>query len=109
QKNVSKLTKLQATLEDSKNSDEYRIIGDLLYSNLHLIKKGMKHVELDNYYDNTKIMIDLDEKLSPKENAQKYYNKYQKAKNSINILNEQIELTKKEIEYFDSLLTLMDN
>ena len=32
----------------------------------------MKHVELDNYYDNTKIMIDLDEKLSPKENAQKY-------------------------------------
>lgn len=39
-KNVSKLTKLQATLEDSKNSDEYRIIGDLLYSNLHLIKRN---------------------------------------------------------------------
>ncbi len=69
----------------------------------------MKHIELDNYYDNTKIMIDLDEKLSPKANAQKYYNKYQKAKNSINVLNEQINLTKKEIEYFDSLLTLMDN
>ena len=44
QKNVSKLIKLQATLEDSKNSEEYRIIGDLLYSNLHLIKKGMKPV-----------------------------------------------------------------
>lgn len=109
QKNISKLTKLHATLDDSKNSDEYRIIGDLLYSNLHLLKKGMRHVELDNYYDNTKIMIDLDEKLDPKANAQKYYNKYQKAKNSINVLNEQINLTKKEIEYFDSLLTLMDN
>lgn len=109
QKNITKLSKLQATLESSKNSDEYRIIGDLLYSNLHLLKKGMKHIELDNYYDNTKIMIDLDEKLSPKANAQKYYNKYQKAKNSINVLNEQINLTKKEIEYFDSLLTLMDN
>lgn len=56
----------------------------------------MKHIELDNYYDNTKIMIDLDEKLSPKANAQKYYNKYQKAKNSINVLNEQINLTKKK-------------
>lgn len=109
QKNVTKLSKLQATLEDSKNSDEYRIIGDLLYSNLHLLKKGMKHIELDNYYDDTKIMIDLDERLSPKDNAQRYYNKYQKAKNSINVLNEQIDLTKKEIDYFDSLLTLMDN
>lgn len=39
QKNVNKLAKLEATLEDSKNSDEYRIIGDLLYSNLHLLKK----------------------------------------------------------------------
>lgn len=95
-KNVTKLSKLQATLEDSKNSDEYRIIGDLLYSNLNLLKKGMKHIELDNYYDNSKIMIDLDERLNPKANAQKYYNKYQKAKNSINVLNEQINLTKKK-------------
>lgn len=109
QKNISKLTKLQTTLKDSQNSDEYRIIGDLLYSNLHLLKKGMKHIELDNYYDNTKIMVDLDEKLDPKANAQKYYNKYQKAKNSINVLKEQINITQKEIEYFDSLLTLMDN
>ena len=109
QKNVTKLAKLESTLEDSNNSDEYRIIGDLLYSNLHLLKKGMRHVELDNYYDGSKIMVDLDEKLDPKSNAQKYYNKYQKAKNSINVLHEQIDLTKKEIEYFDSLLTLMDN
>lgn len=109
QKNVNKLAKLEATLDDSKNSDEYRIIGDLLYSNLHLIKKGMRHIELDNYYDGTKIMVDLDEKLDPKANAQKYYNKYQKAKNSINVLNEQIDLTKKEINYFDSLITLMNN
>lgn len=109
QKNISKLAKLEASLHDSKNSDEYRIIGDLLYSNLHYIKKGMKHIELDNYYNNTKIMVDLDEKLDPKANAQRYYNKYQKAKSSIIYLNEQINLTKKEIDYFDSLLTLMEN
>lgn len=109
QKNTNKLIKLEATLDDSKNSDEYRIIGDLLYSNLHLLKKGMRHVELDNYYDGSKIMVDLDERLDPKANAQKYYNKYQKAKNSINVLKEQIELTKQEINYFDSLITLMNN
>lgn len=108
-KNISKLDKLEQTLFNSENSDEYRIIGDLLFSNLHLLTKGLKHIELDNYYDDTKIMIDLDPKLDGKDNAKKYYSKYQKAKNSISILHVQIDLTKQEIEYFDSLLTLMNN
>lgn len=108
QKNKTKLKKLESTLIDSQNSDDYRIKGDLLYSSLHLIQKGMSHIVVDNYYSNTKLDITLDPKLEPKANAQKYYQKYQKAKNSINILKEQIELTKKEIEYFDSLLTSME-
>ena len=83
QKNTSKLKKLKATLEDSHNSDDYRIKGDLLYASLHLIQQGMTHVVVDNYQ------------------------KYQKAKNSINVLLEQIDLTEKEIEYFDSLITAM--
>ena len=103
----AKLKKLKATLDDSHNSDDYRIKGDLLYASLHLIQKGMTHVEVDNYYDNTKLDITLDPKLDPKANAQKYYQKYQKAKNSINVLLEQIDLTEKEIEYFDSLITAM--
>ena len=45
-----------------------------------------------------------------KEMLKRYYNKYQKAKNAFNILHEQINLTKKEITYFDSLLiALMEN
>lgn len=108
-KNISKLEKLEQTLYTSTNSDEYRIIGDLLFSHLSILKKGMQHITLDNYYDNTKITIALDPKLDPKQNAKKYYHKYQKAKNSISIVNEQIVLTKKEIEYFDGLLTLLTN
>ena len=107
QKNTTKLKKLKATLEDSENSDDYRIKGDLLYASLHLMQKGMTSVEVDNYYDNTKLKITLDPKLDPKANAQKYYQKYQKAKNSINVLHQQIELTEKEIDYFDSLITAM--
>lgn len=109
QKNCTKLEKLKNTLEDSCHSDDYRIKGDLLYSSLHFMKKGMNHIEVDNYYDGTKMLIELDPKLDPKANAQKYYNKYQKAKNSINILLEQIDLTEKEIDYFDSLLTAMQD
>lgn len=107
QKNTTKLKKLKATLEDSENSDDYRIKGDLLYASLHLMQKGMTSVEVDNYYDNTKMKIALDPKLDPKANAQKYYQKYQKAKNSIDVLHQQIELTEKEIDYFDSLMTAM--
>ena len=107
QKNTTKLKKLKATLEDSENSDDYRIKGDLLYASLHLMQKGMTSVEVDNYYDNTKMKIALDPKLDPKANAQKYYQKYQKAKNSIDVLHQQIELTEKEIDYFDSLITAM--
>lgn len=107
QKNVLKLKKLQNTLDDSQNSDDYRIKGDLLYASLHLIQKGMTHVVVDNYYDGSQMDILLDPKLDGKANAQKYYQKYQKAKNSIDVLKEQIELTKKEIDYFDSLLTAM--
>ncbi len=109
QKNKTKLAKLEQELENSYNSDEYRIIGDLIYSNLHLIKKGMSKVVLENYYDNSQITVTLDPKLDGKGNGRKYYNKYQKAKNAKDHLVEQIELTRGEIEYFDSVTTLLAN
>lgn len=108
-KNITKLHKLEKTLFDSTNSDVYRIKGDLLFSNIELMQKGMHQITVDNYYDNSRMTIDLDPRLSPKQNAKKYYTKYQKAKNSIMVLNEQIALTKKEIAYFDTLLTMLDN
>lgn len=109
QKNVTKLHKLEKILFDSTNSDEYRIKGDLLFSNIHYMKKGMHYITVDNYYDNSKMTIDLDPRLDPKQNAKKYYTKYQKAKNSITVLKEQIDITEKEIAYFDGLLTLLGN
>ena len=108
-KNILKLNKLEKTLFDSQNSDEYRIKGDLLFAHLHLIEKGQKEIIVDNYYDNTKMIIELDERYDGKTNAKRYYNKYQKAKNSLHYLHEQIALTKDEITYLDSLMTLMEN
>lgn len=109
QKNVSKLHKLEKSLFDSQNSDELRIKGDLLFANLHLIQKGQREVTVDNYYDDTKITIALDERFDGKTNANRYYAKYQKAKNSLQHLKTQIALTQEEISYFDTLITLMEN
>lgn len=108
-KNINKLSKLEKTLFESQNSEEFKLKGELLYSSLHLIKKGMKEVEVDNYYDGSTLIIELDDKLDGKGNAKKYFQKYNKAKNSIQYINEQIEKTKDEIQYFDSLIVSMEN
>lgn len=108
-KNQNKLYKLEQTLFESENSDDLRIKGDLLFASLHLIQKGMNQVTVDNYYDDTQMTIPLDERMDGKENAKRYYSRYQKAKNSISVLNEQITLTKEEIAYFDNQICLMQN
>ena len=48
-------------------------------------------------------MIPLDPRKTPSENAQKYFSKYQKAKNAVSVVEEQIELARAEVAYFDNL------
>ena len=50
------------------------------------------------------ITIPIDPKLSPAENAQRYFKRYNKLKNSLIALQKQIEVTQSEIEYFRTLL-----
>jgi len=96
-------------LIECEKSEEYRIMADLLTSNLHALKRGGDSVKLVNYYDEScpLIEIPLDSRLSPSQNAQRYYKKYNKFKKAKIELNKQIELGKKELEYiatvFDSL------
>ncbi|MBP1961241.1 Rqc2 family fibronectin-binding protein [Paenibacillus aceris] len=105
-KNVKKLEKLQGTVDDSKDADKHRVLGELLTASLHDIKKGDREIETINYYDEDQalIKIPLDPLLSPSENAQRYFKKYTKMKNSTAIVEEQIEQTHQEIAYLNSLL-----
>ncbi|MGG2064785.1 Rqc2 family fibronectin-binding protein [Bacillus sp. S14(2024)] len=109
-KNEKKLIKLQKTLEDASKADKYQLFGELLTANMYAVKKGDKEVEVINYYDenNGTVKITLDPLRTPSENAQRYFQKYQKAKNSVAIVEEQIEKTNEEIRYFDSLLQQME-
>lgn len=104
-KNEKKINKLKSTLEDANKADEYQLFGELLTANMYALQKGMKEIEVLNYYDENgaTIVIPLDPLKSPSDNAQKYFSKYQKAKNSIEIIKEQIRLAEEELSYFDSL------
>lgn len=106
EKNIKKIKKLEATLEDAKKAEQYQLYGELLTANIYMVQKGMKEITVINYYDENgaSITIPLEPRKTPSENAQRYFTKYQKAKNSVNIVKEQIELAKTEAAYFDSLL-----
>ncbi|MBB3127457.1 putative ribosome quality control (RQC) complex YloA/Tae2 family protein [Paenibacillus rhizosphaerae] len=105
-KNIKKLDHLHADLEEAADADQYRIYGELLFASLHSIAKGDKEAVLTNFYDEDQkdVTIPLDPLLSPSDNAQRYFKKYNKYKNSLAVIDEQLAITKEEIRYMDDLL-----
>ena len=107
---ITKKISLQtAELEKSEESEELKLFGDLITANIYLMKRGAASVTVCNYYDEScpNITIPLDTRLSPSQNAQAYYKKYNKAKKAKIELAKQIALAKDELIYigtvFDSL------
>jgi predicted ribosome quality control (RQC) complex YloA/Tae2 family protein len=98
------------TLEENSSNDTLRLYGELITANIYALKKGMKHCKLQNYYDTEEnfLTIELDENLTPQQNAQRYFKKYNKGKNAYAYAQEQLNLTKKELDYLESVLYNLD-
>lgn len=111
QKKLSKkIKKLKKQLDLAENSEGYRIKGEILNTNLNQVKPGMTTVSLPNYYENNApIAIKLDPALSPARNAQKYFTRYKKLRDSIKHVNQQIKIAEENLRYFDSIQTAIDN
>ncbi|MBM6613799.1 NFACT family protein [Desemzia sp. RIT804] len=108
-RNKKKLTKLQRTLDETEHADDYRVKGEILTAYLHELTKGQESAELQNFYDdNNLITISLDPRKTPSQNAQKYFSKYQKLKNAVIYVNEQMKQTREEIDYLDSIMTQLE-
>ncbi|RCX23054.1 putative ribosome quality control (RQC) complex YloA/Tae2 family protein [Fontibacillus phaseoli] len=105
-KNIKKMSNLENDLAEADDAERYRIWGELLLPSLHTISKGDRSAELVNYYDEDQKTetIPLDPLLTPSENAQRYFKKYNKFKNSLAVIDEQMEKTKEEISYLEGLL-----
>jgi len=105
-KNIKKMSKLEEDLAEAGDAEQYRVRGELLFASLHLMHKGDKAVELINYYDENQATetIELDPLLTPSENAQRYFKKYNKYKNSLTVIDEQMKITREEISYMEQLL-----
>lgn len=110
-KNKKKIKKLESALSDAEKADRYQLYGELLTANIYAAKKGMKEMEVVNYYDENgaTVTIQLDPLKTPSENAQSLFLKYQKLKNSVDVVKEQISLTIIEVEYFEALLQQIES
>jgi predicted ribosome quality control (RQC) complex YloA/Tae2 family protein len=102
-KNKTKIKKLQATLKDAEKAEKYKLRGELITANMYAIKRGDKTAEVINYYDGEKVSITLNPQKTPSENAQAYFQKYNKAKKSVAFVEEQISLAENEILYFENV------
>ena len=107
QKNRQKLKKQEKELQATENAEEFRQKGELLTTFLHQVPNDQDQVVLDNYYTNQPITISLDKALTPNQNAQKYFKRYQKLKEAVKYLTDLIEETKATILYLESVETVL--
>ncbi len=108
-RNQLKLQKREQTLADSENAEAFRQKGELLTTFMAQVPRGALAVTLGNYYDeNRPLMIPLDPALTPNQNAQKYFQRYQKLRNAVKLIDEQIRETKEELAYLESVLSQLE-
>lgn len=109
EKNQRKLLKLHDEYNDTDSANDYRMMGEILTSYMHQVKPGMSEITLPNFYENNQpLIIQLDLKYSPAQNAQNYFSKYNKLKKRHEHLSREIPKTEQEIYYLDHLLTQLN-
>lgn len=96
-------------LTQSTDNEKFRIYGELLTANLYQLEKGMKKVEVFNYYDNTNVVVPLDPKLTGNQNAQKYYKEYKRKQTAVKMLTTLIAQGEIELEYLQSVAYNVNN
>ena len=92
-------------LRECAERERLRITGELITANIYRIKKGDGSVEVENYYCDPPetVVLKLDKRLTPSQNAQKYYKEYNKLSNAEVVLTEMIEKGRAEEEYLESV------
>ncbi len=107
-RNRKKYDLQQKQLKDTEKREKFRIYGELINTYGYNLEEGAKKLTCLNYYDNKEITIPLDDTKSPQENAQHYFEKYNKLKRTWEASVKLTEETKGEIEHLESISTALD-
>ena len=97
------LKNIDIDLKKNGNYENYKNTGDILAANMHLLKHGMDKITVFDFYNNCDITISLDPLLSPNDNLNFYYNRYNKGKRTETALNARLLDIRNEIKYFEEV------
>ena len=101
---VRKLSVQRQELKNCENKEQLKLYGELIVANLYRLEKGTSFYEVENYYDQCKLIkIPCNPALSPAENQKKYYKDYRKAQTAEKVLAKLIEQAEEEIIYLESV------
>lgn len=105
------LSRIREKRAECRDLEENRLKGELITSYIYLLKEGMESCSLVNYYDEEgkAVKIALDKRLSPAQNAQKYYKKYNKQKRTLSALEPQLKNALEELDYSRSVLSFIES
>ena len=95
-------------IKDTEKRDKYKVYGELINTYGYGLEEGAKSLTALNYYTNEEITIPLDTQLTPQENAQKYFDRYNKLKRTYEALTDLIQETHDEIIHLESISTSLD-
>lgn len=107
----NRLLSINSKLKECDEMDKYKLYGELITANLYRLKNThSSSIELENYYDDNKLIsIPMDVKYSPSVNAKRYFKKYSKLKNAFQIVSNQKIETEKELDYIGSIVYELEN
>lgn len=108
ERNYKKYELQQKQLKDTEKRDRFRIYGELLNTYGYELSGGEATLSCVNFYTNEPVQIPLDAQLSARENAQKYFDKYNKLKRTFEALTELTKETRAEIEHLESIAASLE-
>lgn len=108
ERNRKKYDLQKKQLRDIENREKYKVYGELIHTYGYNLAPNSRELTALNYYTNEEITIPLDPTLTPAENAQKYFNKYNKQKRTFEALTELIQETADDIHYLESISNSLD-
>ena len=102
----ARLNNINKKLEECDDMEKYRLWGELITANLYRISnKNVAEINVENYYDNNnELTIKLDKKYLPSVNAKRFFKKYSKLKNALEIVSKQKKDTLRELNYIESIV-----
>lgn len=102
-----KIDRLNMAMQEALDCDKYRLYGDLLFANQNINTKGVSSVELTDFMGN-RVVVPVDGKLDAKANGRKAFVKYKKQTTSINYIQQQLDLTQNNLDYFNMIQSQLE-